>query len=235
MKPPPLVKSLQLQLKDVPAAVRKASMIVLASELGHLQQKLGYKGEGSWQAHRAEVCAGERLTWANFCKQHGGITETSVRNFVRCGLVVIERLRVCPSPERAELIGMMEKPPSTLTAAQRKGLIEAIVRLVITSAEDWQSIWNKAKALGRPTPAEGKPGDSSAPPQPGEDVLAIEKLALEVGVSAENTGRIATLLADSKLQRRLVETWSQQPLMRPRKASKRRERRMLKKLRRGQF
>ncbi len=205
----PLAERLKLKLSGVPSQVRKASMIVLALELDNLHQTLGYKGCGSWQSYRSERESGERLTWEDFCRHHAGTTEATRRNYIKAGRVVLDRLRAFPRPGTEELIRAMGQAPSTLTDDQRQGMIDDMVRLVITTDEDWRSIWKVAKG-------QSFHPDSNHSTAPGASATDLANLARQVGVSPANSQRVAGILTygrDCELIAKLAIDYNLFPLL----------------------
>lgn len=177
-------------------------MIVLSLELEHLHQTRGYQGAGSWQSYRHEVESGERLAWEDFCKHHAGVTESTYRNYLKAGRVVLGLLRADPRPEAAELIRALEQVPSDLNDGQRQGMIDDMVRLVITTDEAWKSIRKAATRTVRPPesiPSKSIPSKSIPPKWDFESRDGIEKIALRVGLDAAAAHRVANSMIVRKI------------------------------------
>lgn len=193
-----LVNSLNLQVKGVPSRVRIASLSILALELEYLQKELGYAGPGSWQTYRDETISKARPRWERFCRMEAGITEATVRNYLKCAKVIAERLRNSMEPDAADLAELMKVQPSKLEPGQRERLVEGIARIGIKEGETFTMLRLQAEM---PAPlvsleASNNQGDSL----PENDawrssrVKSMEALALACGVSPETSRRVAMIV-----------------------------------------
>lgn len=205
----PLVTSLNLQVKRVSPRLRCASMVVLSLELDHLRHELGYVGLGTWWQYREEVAAGERPTWERFCRVEAGITEATVRNYLKCSRVIEERLRSSTEPGAAKLAAWMKQQPSKLEPDQRESLVEGIARLgikegetsadlkALSQAPSWQGLIDKTPAVV----------DSSRRNDPWRSPQAreAEALALACGVSPERARLVAMVLTTLKFKETMRE------------------------------
>lgn len=188
-----LVKSLNLQIKGVCPLVRIASQIVLALELGHLKQKLGYQGGGSWQQFRDETKGGERLTWEDYCKEQAHFTSDSVENFRECAEAVKQRLGFSRKPEAKSLLAEMKIPPSESTEAQRRKLIECIVRVGLTRGDTQAYLKKEHRAAQLPAAQRKRIGKLPPPEKEGEE-LYQKAIRMKPIVQEEHERRYALQL-----------------------------------------
>ncbi len=149
----PLIHSLNLKVKGVPAHVRRASLLVLGCELHHCKERLGYSGLGSWQAYREECAAGTRPTWVEFCRSEAEISDTSASNYYKGWVALKNRLHGKTFKGAQKLLKQMGKVPSELTVEERGHLIAEIARMIPDST---QTLLRKEFHAAKPTPEELK-------------------------------------------------------------------------------
>lgn len=152
---PPLVTSLNLQLKGVHPSMRLAGNIVLGMELEHLKRKLGYSGEGSWHAYREESKSGERPKWVDYCKVQAGITEVSARNYYECAEALKQRLVMLHRAKGTKhLLKQMKKVPSEMSEEKR--------RMMVDDISGWVADWSQALMVAQFRASKITPADLNA-------------------------------------------------------------------------
>ncbi|MEP2776786.1 MAG: hypothetical protein ABJQ29_11365 [Luteolibacter sp.] len=152
---PSLIKQLGLSMGDKSSAVRLASRIVLGLELQHLKQNLGYDGCGTYWNVRKQFKPGERLRWAQYCMAVAGISDRSATIYYQCSEAVKVRLRALSKarPGSKKLLRLMEKQPSTMTAAVLAEMIHKIIILVLSVGETQEQLLREYRGVHLPAPA----------------------------------------------------------------------------------
>lgn len=147
---PPLITLLDLPMNSPSAAVRLASRIVLGIEVKCQQQVLGYEGQGAHWSFKEGFKPGEKPTWPEWCRSQAGISDVSAALYFQGAEAVKTRLRCLAKPGSKALLRMMEKKPSTLTAAERGKMIEKIVILGLTKGETMSQLRREFRGVHRP-------------------------------------------------------------------------------------
>jgi hypothetical protein len=209
MKTPPLIAALGLQFRGMPLPVQIAGRIILAIESDFIRLENGYIGGGGWHNFHAEVKAGTRPRWEDFAKVNAGGTRASFAIWGKCKLAVISRLRTFPRPGTKELLALMERRPSTLTADERQGMLDSIMRLGLREGDTFEGLRMEFR-YNQPTPpssaaampaeaADAKPAEPAAVEVPiVKSLRDIENLAIASGVSPARAFSIARIIAFNK-------------------------------------
>jgi hypothetical protein len=195
MKLPPLVHQLGLHFKGATPLVRIALYIVLTREIAIIQREGGWSGGGGWWSEREAAKAGKRQRWVDKVRALAGISERLAAIYYKDGLTVISRLRTFPRAGTAEILALMERRPSTLTAEERQGMVESIVNLGLYPGDTMMGLYREYQS-GQPKapPVTDSPGGKRVPPAPwfAQDLQA---LALSYGVSPENAAEVARIVS----------------------------------------